>query len=156
YSRRFAGSATRPWRSGLSSLAPPKKVRAALSSLAPRLEASRTSFATRSNSSVVYTERQPPRPFVTNAPRPSWSRYFAGRITLPLASRECWNSPRNIRIPSPFGLVRHQVRPTPPLCDPGPPLHSISWHPTPHCSTLQPTRRHFLPRRSHARFAGIG
>ena len=64
-SRRFCGIATRPCLSGLISLAPLKKARAALSSFAPRFDCSRTWLATFSNSSGVNTERQPPRPLVT-------------------------------------------------------------------------------------------
>src|SRR5262249_52671794 len=134
----------------------------ALSSLGPRFDCSRISVATCSNSPGVNTERQPPLPLVTNAPSASWSRYFAGRITLPLASRECWNSPRNIRYPSPLG----RRPPLPANCwavtsrsypSATTSLHFVApYTPLPHCSTHSPpfsapareSRREKAPRRA--------
>ena len=84
-------------------------------------------------------------PFVTNAPSASWSRYFAGRMTLPFVSRECWNSPRNIRNPSPLG-----PRPPPRGHFQGGdlPLTPLGHHFTPFRGTLHPSPPLFNPHRS--------
>src|SRR5262245_4353171 len=151
YDRRLVGMATLPCRSGLISAAPLKNERAALRSFAPRFDSSRTWLATCSNSSGVNTERHPPLPFVTKPPAESWSRKRAGRITLPLASRECSNSPRNIRSASSGTPSCPAARSCPP---PGHSASPLGHHFTPFRGTLHPLPPLFNPHPPDAGAAG--
>ena len=149
YSRRDGGIATRPCLSGVTSRASAKNDRAASSVVLSPLRTSPGSrSATPSNSSGVYTARQPPRTAPMHGPL-GQGRNSAGRITRPLASRECWNSPRN---PSALDPLTSESRSGP--RHPAPsrsPIHHLA----PLYAPLSPPSTHSraTPRASEPRLA---
>ena len=135
YSRRCCGIATRPCLSGVTRRRRRRTTGRRRAPARPRFEASRT----RSRHLA-----RTPAPCRRTGSRPSpWSRRrhptvgrgtSTGRITRPLASRECWYSPRNIWLPRPSVAA-------PRTANRSPVLHfAPPYAPLPHSSTLSPHR----------------